>query len=598
MKNNNIKAKMKKAIFTAVFMMITSAILASPAEKLIIPAPYDFMPIPVTQSASISTPETVPTAADTPVPITPAAAAAMPVTPMAIPAAPVPLTPTAVTAPPTPIILPAAAEVTATPTAITMTAVELDEAIIRAINNSAGILQALYDWNSARAGVEKEKGKFDVNANGSVKYSESSNASLAIQDPDQEKLLVYRAGLSNRLATGGDLSLDLTSSRTLLLFPAYSYGIDAALFRPSINPYYQPGLALTYRQPLLRGFLGDPSGRKIKIAENRERAARENLKDAIIGQVLNLKRAYYAVYLSDICLKAKTRHAFEADALYRGLKASGSGEAGLLQAKAAMLSAKAEIPVLGIKLKNAGQSYLNTAGYRPEEWDSQEVKTTETAEDAYVPREMTGELMDTLIEVQPRVTCEKFAQDAAEMDYSIAWSSALPSLNITGSYAVSGISGDFGEAFQDTGSGRFKDFSVGADLLWSLPNREGSGEAAEKQEALKKARVSYENTKNELRIKISAAYSAISAAKNNYTALKEARLLLERRAVLAQQSAASGAAPARDAVNAQQDRYNARISEAEAFVAWAEAIAGWNALTGKYDGYFNDYIKNIEERQK
>ncbi len=488
-------------------------------------------------------------------------------------------------------ITPAATQTIAVIAAIVSgTAVGIDEAIIKGINSSAEIQQALAGISAAKAEVEREKGIFDLNLNGSVKYSELTRESLAIQMPEQEKLMSYSAGLSNRIFTGGELSLNFVSSREYLLFPPYSGSIDASLFRPAINPYYNPMLALVYRQPLLKDFWGSPGDKKVKAADCREKAAQEDLKEAVLNQACALKKAYYLVYLRDINVKARKIYISAVEGVYTRLAAAGAGEADLLAAKAAAVQARAAMTGLENSLKDAKERYLNLAGFAPSEWDAITVEPQENTDNVYLPDAMDEDLEATLVDVQPKVTAMKFLLDAAELEKAMAENIWLPAFNLTGSYGLSGSAGSIDGAFGNMGA--HKDFMVGADFSWSLPGRQGSGAAGAGRANHKKAIAALDGIKTEYRIKLRKAYGGVAAGKTYYGAARDARLMLERRARIMK------GAQARDLLPAHFDRYNARISEAEALAAYAEAIVEWNRLNGKYDFYYNDYMKSVQERLK
>jgi hypothetical protein len=518
---------------------------------------------PVTQTASIA------------VPITPAVSAAAPVTPAAEIAAQESVTKTA-----------ALAE---KPVSVTQAAINADyaAAVTRAVQSSTAIKQALAGLNEAKALLEKEKGVSDFKFNAGVFYSDSDDKSLVLQQPESEKILKYKAGISGRLITGGDIALNFASSREALLFPAYSGSVDAAALRPSINPYYYPELMFSYTQPLLLGFLGDPVGKKIQAAGYRVKAAKERLKETILGLAHEIKKVYYELYLADISLKAVKNYARDVGSAYSSMKAAGRGEADLLLAKAAAISAGVLTRTLEKNLEACREKYLNIAGFSPDEWETAIVEPDETLEEVYIPEEMTKDLEDTLVSLQPAVAAEKFSALAAESESSAAEFLCLPRLSLTGGAGFNGVSGDLGNAFMGLSGGKYRDLMVGLDFTWDIPGMAGSGEAGAKKEALNRARAVFEAAENANRINIKSAYKGIKTEKEDYAAMKEARLLLERRVKLLQQSGAGG-----ELLRAHFDRFNARKDEAAAFVAYAMSIADWNLVNGKYDAFYNEYVKN------
>jgi outer membrane protein TolC len=519
-----------------------------------------------------------------PLPIT--AEAGAPVTNTAVAATAVPVTVSA---------MPAASPVTANavPAETTTTAniVDFAAAVTKCVENNAGIRQALAEYEEAKANAEKIKGRYDLNFKGGISYSESKVTALTVEMLEETKLLAYTAGLDNRLITGGDLSLNFTSARTSLLYPAYNWGIDPLPFRMGAGPYYYPEIALSYSQPVLKDFWGDPQGKTIKAAEYRAKSAQEKLRGEVIGQVCGLKEASILIYAQESILKAKKDGLKSAENLYIKMKSAGAPETDLLLVKAAMLSAKAEPAGMENRLKTARENFLNMAGYAPDEWETAAVNVEETVEDSYIPQEMTQDLEDTLVDMQPQVTAAKLLADSAAMEKDAAENSLLPELDLTGSYGLTGLSGGLDTAFTGLASDKFRDFTAGVVFSWSFPGREGAGGFKAKEEGMKKAGVEYESLKKQAKIAVRSAFNGLKAAKDDYEMKRQAGQLLSRRLLLQR----SAGAVVRELMMSQDDYFNAKAAEAGAFAAYAKSVMEWNRINGKYDSYYNDYIKSMQK---
>ena len=484
---------------------------------------------------------------------------------------------------------------TASPAAATGTAgiINFEAAVEKCMVSNAVIRQALAEYREADADAEKVKGRFDLNFKGGVSYADTKDEALAIGMPGETGLLAFSAGLDNRLVTGGDLSLNFTSQKMSLQYPAYNWGIDSVPFRPDINPYYCPEISLSYSQPVLKGFWGDPQGNAVKAAEYRAKSARENLRGEVIRQVCGLKEAGLLIYAQESILKAKKEELKEEENLYARLKSAGAPETDLLLVKAAVLSDKAAPDGLENKLREAREDFLNMAGFAPGEWATATAAAVDTVEDSYIPEEMTGDLEDTLVDMQPQVTAAKLLSGSVSMEKDAAENNSLPELDLTGSYGLTGLAGGPDQAFAGLSSDKFRDITVGAAFSCSFPGREGSGLLSAKKEEMKKMEAEYEKLRNQAKIAVRAAFNGLKAAKDDYEMKKQAGRLLSRRLML-QRAAGAGA---RELMMSQADYFNAEAAETGSFAEYAKSVIEWNRMNGKYDGYFNDFIKSVMERQ-
>jgi outer membrane protein TolC len=437
----------------------------------------------------------------------------------------------------------------------------------------------------AEAILEKEKGIYAVNLNAGVSYSGHSSQSLSVQMPGGEKILTYSAGLSSRLFTGGDLSLSLTSSRFDLYFPSYGGPIYEPFFRPLYNPYYYPELVLSYSQPLLNGLLGLPRERRIEAAAFQAKQAREILKQAVLDKALEIRKKWYALYLAGIALKAWQNRTKDLDSSYSSMKAAGRGESDLLFAKAALISASAGAGLLEKEYSEARELFLSAAGYEPAAWESVVAEPGEETDEVYVPGEMTKDLEDALVSLQPQVAAAKFgALSAASLRSaeSFAW---LPSLNLTGAAGFNGTGANPDCAFIDLGKGKTGGLMAGLMFSWDVFGGAGPGSAAAAKERENAALAVLQQAEDGARIRIRSSYKGISAEKKSYDAQKEARTLMEKRVQLLKQAGAGA-----ELIRAHGDRFDARKAEAGAFASYAVSVAEWNSINGKYDYYYNEFI--------
>ena len=486
-----------------------------------------------------------------------------------------------------------------TSTAVAADGLDFNAALAHSFESSGKVKQALYDLKSAEGTVEKTYSMFDLMATGSVNYTESKTESSSPFSPEETKVLVYSAGLSNKIFTGGFLSLDFSSARTSIFFPPASpyFPIDPSLLS-SYNPTYKPVLSISLVQPLLKDFWGRPDEKAIKIGELTVALAKEGLRGAVLENVSSLKDAYFFIYLSDKMLEVQRDFYSDAESLYNETKSLQKiglrEETDLLQAKASLLSSKSEISSAEVQAKFARENYLNMAGYPQEEWDSKNIIVSDAPEDIQAPETMDSGAEDRLIDAQPAVIMSKMGAEMSKIGKEMADSSALPSLNVIGSYGIEGTDGDMSRAFDKMDDNKFRNFMVGVNMSYSFPNRGGAGEVKIRENEMMKAEDNFGSLKNTLRIGIRAAYRKLQTAKMDYELKKEARGLLEKRLKIQEKSFSQGRISTRELIMSQSEYHGARLKEAAAILEYVKAGSAWNMMTGKYDVYYNEYLTKIK----
>lgn len=467
-------------------------------------------------------------------------------------------------------------------------------ALKESISKSSPINQALADYYKAKAVVEKTYGMFDLLMSGSVAYTESKMYPSSLLSPEDTKVLAYKASLANKLFTGGFLSLDFSSDRTDILYPEISIpGFDPSIFTSTINHSYKPTLSLTYTQPLLKDFWGRPDEKAIKIGELSVKIAKEGLKKAVLDNVINLKEMYLFYYMSQKLQEVQNDFYNDAKKLYKEtvqLKSIGMREdTDILQARASMLSAKAELELAYNQTKLSKENFLNAAGYEQKDWDKLILIIEELKEDSYIP-ELTEELENLLVDISPQVVIAKSSIDMAKISKEIADNSSLPSLNLIGSYGVEGFGANLNEAFDILKDNKYRNFMISANFSWKFPNRDGSGESKIKEEEYKKALEQYGFLRDQTIIMIRNAYRTLVSAKNNFEMKKEARQLTGKRLQLQKKNFSQGRISLRELIMTQADFNQARIKEVSSYVDYIKAVSHWNKISGKYDSYFNEYM--------
>gem|GEM_PF-5592131 len=474
--------------------------------------------------------------------------------------------------------------------------ITFEDALNNALTKNPEIVKSASDLSIAEATVEKTYGMFDVMLDGSMTYAKSRTEASSLFAPDRTDVLSYKLSLSEKIFTGGFISLSLDSARTTLYYPSMNIpGFDASMFQSPINPSYTPKASVTYTQPLLKGFWGRPDEKAIKIGEMTTGISREGLKAKIGAQVSALKEAYYFVFLAQKLNDIQQKFYDDAEKFYNqtvSLRKMGlREEKDVLQTEASLVSSRGELKPASDNVKFAKEMFLNLAGFSQTEWESISVTVTSGIEETRVPETLTQEEEQKLLMMQPEVKMALSGLNMAMTAKEISDNNNMPSLNLFGSYGIEGLDSSISSAFNELYGGVYNNFAVGVNLKMNLPDRGASGDVKNSDAALIKARTDYDFLRQFTVINIRSAYNKIKNAKEDYELKVQSRQMQEKRLKLEERDFNQGKSGTRELLMAQTDYNTAMLKEINALFEYAKAASAWNRINGRYEAYYEEFVK-------
>ncbi len=478
--------------------------------------------------------------------------------------------------------------------------ITLETALSHTLKSNSSIKQAVSDLKKSQALVKKTYAMFDLKLDGNLTYAESRTEANSAFSPEETEVLSYKFSLSEKIFTGGRLSLDYNSSRTNLLYPESGAdlglpGIDLSMFAAGVNPAYQPAWSLGFSQPLLKDLLGRPDQVAIQIGEHTIQLSREQLKNTVLEQVAGLKDAYFSVNLAETVLDIQKENLKDSEAFYRQtLKLRQIGmreEKDVLQTKASLLNAQAEIAPAKNQVKAAQENFFQLAGFPAAQWETLSIVMEKSLPEIKFPRELSPELEDRLIKNQPAVISSHLGRKISELSKRIADNAAWPALNLFGNYGLSGLDKSFSTSHEKLFSNDYPAFAVGLNFTMYLPDRNTSGDITIKNEELAKSEEQLAFLEKTTTIRIRHAHRSLLSAQRNYELKKSSRDLLAQYLKIQNKHFAQGRISTRELLMAQGDYHGAQFKESQAFFEYAKAVTTWYNITGQYDQYYINLAK-------
>ena len=161
----------------------------------------------------------------------------------------------------------------------------LDEAVQRALANSVEIQVVTYDPAISREQAIEEAAAFDYVLFGSTTYAKSNPPSGTANNDVDTKTTTYDLGVKQTNIYGGQWALDSSLART---FTSTSNASG-----PLRTNDYQPSLAFTIDQPLLRNAGPEVNLAKLRIAQINYRATQSQFRQKVEETINGVINAYW-----------------------------------------------------------------------------------------------------------------------------------------------------------------------------------------------------------------------------------------------------------------------------------------------------------------
>jgi outer membrane protein TolC len=367
------------------------------------------------------------------------------------------------------------------------TQLTLSEAQKHALEKATSVRRAEADYLSAKGTLRRERGGFDPEFYFSLNYQdleEPTASFFAGADVLKTERTTSQTGFRWKSPIGTNLELGLNTTRL-------KTNSDFAF----LNPEYNAFGSLSFRQPLLNGFMAS-SRKELEVAESRYEAAKARYDQEVIGVEAAVEQVYWNLYSAerDYAVQKLTRDravAFLKEAELR----HDAGLVGPNQvANAKTFMAQQELLLIDRREQLDSQSDQLTVliGVRPDEGFTRFRPIDEP------PRNFDVASVDEMIEKAKVSNLELQAAqkeiDAANTLVDAASWETLPRVDLVGSFVSNGLGGDSqnvifgGDTLRSSTNGSFGDvlnqvfkrdypgWSIGIELSLPIGLRPGLGE--------------------------------------------------------------------------------------------------------------------------
>lgn len=373
-------------------------------------------------------------------------------------------------------------------------------------------------------------------------------------------------GVGTRVRSGGDPTADLSIGPSLRVRTGGTFRLS---FRqPLAGEGDRNGsIALTFTQPLLRGFGSELDTQPLVRARLQERINLRRFRDAAAGIVNGAVSAYRGV------LRAGRRLAIAREALGRSRRQleinRALAEAGRM-ATQDLVQTEADVADKEYALADA-ENALETAESRlANTLDLEEGIRIEPREEppAEAERPDLGESLNTAFARRTDWLQAEIGLELARMGVRSAENNLLPSLGLSAEASHRGGGGDSG------------DWSVGLSLSVPLRDRAPRRALARARNGLLRAEMALAERRQSIRLEVRRAVHDVGVALRRIDLSRQARALAERKLDIERRKLSQGLTSAYQVGRFEDDLVNAQRRELDAVAGYRDSLAGLDRTLG------------------
>jgi outer membrane protein TolC len=462
-----------------------------------------------------------------------------------------------------------------------------------AIKNATSLRSAEAEYLAASGSLRKERGYFDPELFFNLNYQDSKTPTASFfagADVLATKQTTSQTGLRLKLPVGTEfeLSVNTTSLKTNSQFAF-------------LNPEYDAFGSLSFRQPLLKGFL--TSGRKdLTQAELQYDAAKARYDQATLAVEADVEQNYWSLYAAERNYAVQVVTCDRGKAFLR--EAELKQKAGLVGpsdvANAKTFLAQQELLLIDKKelLDEQSDQLAALIGTRPGNGNIRFKAIDNPPYD--FPVEPIGQVVNKVLGNNLDLKAAQKDVDASNSLVKAANWAALPSIDLVGSLSSSGIGGDSqnvifgGDTLRSTSSGSFGDvlnqvfkrqfpgWSIGVEISVPIGFRPGLGEKDRLEAQELSAREKYIELSRNLEQQVRSAHRQLSDGTERLKVAADGVAAAQEQVRIGMIEFNNGRITAFELVRLSEDFANAQQRYSDALVKTVKAEAELKKLTSGF----------------
>ncbi|MDO8945156.1 MAG: TolC family protein, partial [Desulfobacterales bacterium] len=350
-----------------------------------------------------------------------------------------------------------------------------------------------------------------------------------------------------------------------------------------LSPQYATGLTLSARQPLLKNRGRQVTEAPLRIARAGAEEKTEEWKSKVMDTVSSVRTAYLAFFsaareeeVREAALELAERMIVHTDARIQG---GAAAEMDRLPAESAVATRREELLRAQAAVRSAEADLKIILGVRSERDWGERLAPIPPMEDISPPG--AGDTFEEAIRMRPEVAAMKAKRTQSEIREVAARNQTLPSLDLTASAGLAGLSGtpnpdplfagnaevytgNYGDSVDRLFSGKYHNWQVGlkTEIPWGMQREKA--EWARAKAALREQRLLEEAVFLRIRGEVWKARVELESAVARIDATRTATVAAEKKLEAEEKKLSVGRSTTVEVLRFQQDLSEARLAEVRA----------------------------------
>lgn len=442
-------------------------------------------------------------------------------------------------------------------------------AVKLAVEKNLELRTELYNSAMANAEVRRNRGIYNTVLGMNVDYTDSRTFPAVLGATGNQKTLRADPKITQFLPTGGNLEIHYNNSRIITDY-AFSTFPD----------YWTSELSLGLTQPLLRNFGPKVANLNIVLAEKARDATVKRIAAKIQALVAQVRVEYFKLNSLREDLQAKKVALDLANRILNDVsekvKAGALPSMEVLNAEYGVSSREKE-QIDAEKAVKDQVDLLRRLLQLPSEVDINAVEAPNLARvSPNLPQAITMALSQ-----RPEIEEAHIQIASAQAQFAAARNKILPSLNLFGSFALTGTAPSYAGDMERLTSRDFKVWNVGMQLEYPLGNDAAEGEYQKSRYRLDQSRNQLADIESAVITEIRTAARSVDANFKQLDVAARGKTFAEERLKAYLSKAEVGLATTKDVLDVQNDLATAQNNQIRAQVAYVAAVTQFLQASGQ-----------------
>jgi outer membrane protein TolC len=403
---------------------------------------------------------------------------------------------------------------------------------------------------------------------------------------------VANFGLQQGFATGGSFDVGWNTFRQRANNPLWN-----------LNPAISSSLALTFTQPLLRGFGPAVNKRYIKIAKNNRQIADFVFRQQVIATVSGVVRLYWDLATLNEDVRVRQEAVASAEQFLSDnknqIEAGTVAPVDVTRAEAELSRRKRDLAVAKSLVRQEEAVLKDYLTRSPLDSTLANAPIVLSDRMTIPPQERIEPLNDLVVKalsLRPDVAQARLQIANSEISLQGSKSALRPALDLVASAQNNGLAGPrnglaltpgnalfggaggdgfllggYGDAVSQLFSRNFPDYGIGLQLTIPLRNRTARADVIRDQLSVREQQIRLQQLEKQVRLEVTNALIAVEQARESFEAARSERVLQEQVLSAEREKLEAGASTSFYVIQYQRDLAGARSAETSALASYQKA---------------------------